>query len=393
MAAPYDLAVVGAGPAGASAARAAAARGLSVLLLDKEPFPREKPCGGAISARGIHYLGASIPPQLVEGTVDRARIRYRDITTDSSSTEPVVWIVDRARFDAYLLEEATSAGAVTRVARVREVSGGPATVALRTDAGVFHSRYAVVAEGAFGGLKGAVRRKDRPEEMGLCAVTWSPADEQLRSVYPHSAIEVHFGLAGYGYGWVFPHRDRFSVGVGGRADRFTSPRSRLEDFLRESGHDPALARGARIHPIPAGGIDRPVGSGRVLLAGDAAGFVDAFLGEGISFAIRSGQNAAHAVAAALDGTSVAAPSYYRSLCETDFGRHLRDSLFLARMLHAHPGVLLKGFISDRRLLDAFTEVPTMQTTYRAYIRRAAAAVPRILLRELGAAIRRPATST
>lgn len=393
MAAPYDVAVVGAGPAGASAARTAAAHGLSVLLLDKEPFPREKPCGGAISARGVHYLGAPIPPQLVEGTIERARICYRDITTDSSSTEPVVWIVDRARFDAYLLEEAAGAGAVAKVARVRGVSEGRSTVALHTEAGVFHSRYAVVAEGAFGGLKGTVRRKDRPDEMGLCAVTWSPTEEHLQSAYPDSAIEVHFGLAGYGYGWVFPHAERFSVGVGGRADRFSSPRRRLEDFLRSTGHNPALARQARIHPIPAGGIDRPVGSGRVLLAGDAAGFVDAFLGEGISFAIRSGQNAAHAVAAALAGTSGPAPSHYRSLCETDFGQHLRDSLFLARMLHAHPGVLLKGFISDRRLLDAFTEVPTMQTTYRAYIRRAAAAVPRILLRELGAAIRRPATST
>jgi geranylgeranyl reductase family protein len=390
---PYDIAVVGAGPAGACAASSAAARGLSVLVLEKESFPREKPCGGAVSARGVHYLGAAIPPHLVEGVVDRARIRYRDITSEAVSDAPVAWMVDRGRFDQYLLEQAVAAGAVARVARVRSLCEERDTVELRTDAGAFRSRYVVVAEGAFGGLKTAVRRKDRPDEMGLCAVTWAPTNGDALAAFPASALEVHFGLAGFGYGWVFPHAGRFSVGVGGMAERFTTPRRRLEAFLRATGHDPGLVSGARIHPLPAGGLGRRIGTERVLLAGDAAGFVDPFIGEGISFAIRSGRNAAQATAAALEGNAHSAAAYYRRLCDADFGHHLRDALVLARLLHAVPGLFLKGFIADRRLLGAFIDVPTMRTTYRAYIRRAVAATPRILFREAAESIRRPATSS
>lgn len=390
----WDVIVVGAGPAGASAAEACASRGLSTIVFDRQHFPRQKPCGGALSRRALTYLGGPIPPELVQRRIYGSRVHYDGLTREAADASPVAVIVDRAQFDDYLLARARNVGAQAATGEaVRRVTDTGDAVEVETESGSCRGKLVVIAEGALGGLKTRVRRKDRPDEMAISAVTAVPATADRLAAFPASRIDVHFGVAGYGYGWVFPHDDHFSVGVGGMARVMRKPRRMLAEFLAATGFPADSAASARIHPLPAGGIRRRIAHGRILLAGDAAGFVDAFLGEGISFAIRSGRLAGAAAAdaaAANPGTATAAAdrlaaTRYETLCATELGAHMRGSLFVAKALHAAPGVLLTSLLEDDRLAQGFLDIPTMRATYRTYIGRTMLATPRLLLR--AAAIR------
>ncbi|MEX1022588.1 MAG: FAD-dependent oxidoreductase, partial [Dehalococcoidia bacterium] len=106
-----DVVVVGAGPAGSTAAREAAERGASVLLLDRARFPRDKPCGGGVTIRCANLLPFSLDP-VVEDVVTGARLRIRDgrdVVRDAR--EPLTYMTQRSRLDAFLVERAQEAGA------------------------------------------------------------------------------------------------------------------------------------------------------------------------------------------------------------------------------------------------------------------------------------------
>mgnify|MGYP006287598187 CR=1 FL=1 len=343
----------------------------------------------------MSYLHEPIPSELIQREIHEARIGFRSVTRSVHRSDIMAVVVDRGAFDHYLLQGAQAAGARAKLGeRVHRLTDTGSHVEVETSRGTYHARFAVVAEGAFGGLKTRVRRKDRPDEMGLCAVTDVPAATDEIEGFPGSTLEMQLGVAGYGYGWVFPHDDHFSVGVGDMARLMSAPRARLAGFLAEKGFDPDRAAAARLHPLPGGGIRRRIAGGRILLAGDAAGFVDAFLGEGISFAVSSGRHAATATAHAVGGDSStqAIGKHYERLCRKDFGRHLRRSLVVTKALHAAPDAFLVQVLRDRRLSEAFFAIPTMQTTYDRYILRTALALPRLLARLAISLPRRPSTS-
>ncbi|NBF40704.1 MAG: FAD-dependent oxidoreductase [Spirochaetes bacterium] len=249
----FDVVVIGAGPAGSSAATETARRGLSALIIDKEVFPRDKPCGGAVSGRGMSYLSEPIPSGLIQREIHEARIGFSSVTRSVHRDDIMAVVVDRAAFDHYLLQSAQAAGARAKLGeRVHRLTDTGSHVEVETSRGTYHARFAVVAEGAFGGLKTRVRRKDRPDEMGLCAVTDVPAATEEIEGFPGSTLEMQLGVAGYGYGWVFPHDDHFSVGVGDMARLMSGPRARLADFLTavRVSHLPSVPAGTRPLPPP-----------------------------------------------------------------------------------------------------------------------------------------------
>src|SRR5436309_9105516 len=107
----FDAVVVGAGPAGSTAAYRLAAGGASVLLVDKARFPRDKPCGGGVTLRAARLLPFSIDP-VVEDAVTRVEIglRYRSSFTRTAK-QPLVYMTQRKRLDEFLLRKAEEAGA------------------------------------------------------------------------------------------------------------------------------------------------------------------------------------------------------------------------------------------------------------------------------------------
>ena len=178
-------------------------------------------------------------------------------------------------------------------------------------------------------------------------------------------MDIHFGVAHFGYGWVFPHAHGFAVGIGGLAREIGDIRGKMAGFLEDRGFPPDHP--VKGHLIPLGGVGgRPVATARVALAGDAAGFVDPFLGEGIAYAIRSGQLAADGAAAALACGSLQLAGYARA-CREEFGRDLRYALYLARLVHRWPGAFCTLLASRGEVVDAYFRVNSGLLSYARFL--------------------------
>jgi len=358
-----DVIIVGGGPAGSSAGRAAARLGLRTLLLEKDLFPRYKPCGGALSMRALSYLDFPIPPEIRRGELRAARVHFRGKVSQGEGSSPIALLVPRDLLDDHLLRRASEAGAEVRqgekVVGVREEAG---RVVVTTAAGEYAAPFAIIAEGAQGRLKTQVRRADGRSEQGICLV--AEAARETPDGDSPGVADIHLGLTRWGYGWVFPYRDYCSVGVGGLAATMPRARETMRQFLHANGFDAGCR--TRGHLIPVGGIRRTVTRGRVLLCGDAAGFVDAFSGEGMAYAIRSGQLAAGVVARAAAGKASALQAY-AGACEREFGRNLRDSRRLSRLMYRFTGVISRAFSGDPRVVRAFLETVSGERTYRSFL--------------------------
>jgi geranylgeranyl reductase family protein len=329
----WDVVVIGAGPAGSTAARIAAARGMRVLLLDAARFPRYKTCGGGLIGTSI----ALLPPAAL-AAVER-RVATASFSSDGGrvrrvrSTRPFLALARREVLDQALVDAAVTAGATfrdhTRVSHLEEDADG---VRVTTPAGALRAEAVIGADGSAGITGRHVGVRMARSDLGL--------EVELAGVGDDWAHRVHldWGRDPGTYGWVFPKGDRLTVGVMQRKGEGAATREYLGRFLDQQG----LAARERLHE--SGHLTRwrvpgsPVRRGRVLVAGDAAGLLEPWTREGISFALRSGVAAGVAVAD-------------RSLA--DYERYVTDALEpeqrsgarLLRLFERAPGlihVLLTG---------------------------------------------------
>lgn len=372
-----DLIIIGAGPAGATAAWQAARLGLAPLLIDKDRFPRFKPCGGGVTMRAVKALGFPLPGDLVENRLMGARIRVEDRQVEVRRPSPVTLCVQRAAFDHLLARQAEQAGAELlfgiRVCGL-EPHGDGVDVHL-ADGRTLGARYVIVAEGSSGRLKRSVRRPDTREHNWLCLCADAPSPAR----YAHDDLmDIRCGLTPTGYAWVFPRNGQANVGLGALAHEFDDPKGKLLDHLRRNGF--AQDRPVLAHTIPLGGVRRKLANGRILLAGDAGGFADAFSCEGIAYAILSGRAAARAVADALRGQPL--PRAYARHC-TPLLRELRGSYLCFRFANALPRAVYNALITDRSCLEHYLDVTAGERSYHWFLAKLVASTPRLAAKALG----------
>lgn len=360
----YDLIVVGSGPAGSAAARKAGQMGLDALVLEKEHFPRYKPCGGGLSERAISYLDFPLPKEVCERDITGARILFGHQVLERHKPYRLATTVTRSVLDQFFLDKAKETGieALTgkKVTGYQEKDG---FVEVQAGGDLYKSRYLIIASGSQDRLKENIRERDRRDQYGLCLVTEVPEDDQVIDRSMGDSLVIHFGVAPMGYGWVFPHKGYYSVGVGGLARDITNLRKTMTGFLKANG----FSGDYRLHGhvIPFGGLDRPAASERTLLAGDSAGFVDGFTGEGISYAIRSGQIAAEVVSEKLSSPGLNMGSIYASWCRADFGDDLGYALMLARLMHSKPDFFFRIMAGRSEFVDAFLDTVAMKRSYKS----------------------------
>ena len=358
----YDLIVAGGGPAGSAAARTAAMRGLDVLILEKSPFPRYKPCGGALSLKALSMLDCLLPPGIQERKITGARVHYRDLVAERHKGYEIACLINRSAFDQHLLEKALLSGARAMTEKVLDFRDSGELVSVQTKEGIYKSRFLVVASGCQDALKKKIAGPESRESMGLCLVSEIETEEERIVESLGSALDIYFGVAEGGYGWIFPHRGYCSVGIGGLSSSLPHPRQAMRRFLRENG----FPEGSRIsgHLIPQGGNKRRVARGRVLLAGDAAGLVDPFTGEGIYYALASGKIAGEMVS---DVPAAIVARSYESRIEKELGRDLGYALFFSRIMHSHPRIFLRTLVREEKVLERYLEVGAGQMSYRNFM--------------------------
>jgi len=296
-----DVAVIGGGPAGATAATKLARQGLKVWLLDRPG--RIKPCGGAIPPRLIRDF--DIPDELIVARAQCARVVAPSTNeVDMPIEGGYVGMVDREVFDEWLRERAAAAGAERADGRFERLEQDgdevivhyrPAGARSGQPGGAVRARAVIGADGA----NSAVAKQRVPgAEKGVFVAAYheiveAPKDDPN---YDGSRCDIYYrgDLSPDFYSWIFPHGDVLSVGTG-TAHKGFSIRDSVTELRELSGLTGRTVRreGA---PIPLKPLPRWDDGSNVVLAGDASGVVAPASGEGIYYAMIGGDLAADAVA-------------------------------------------------------------------------------------------------
>jgi geranylgeranyl reductase family protein len=324
----YDAIVVGAGPAGSTAARRLALEGARVLLLDKAPFPRDKPCGGGITFRADDENDIDLSP-VTEREIYGARFSA-DMGRSfvRTSDRLLARMTQRERLDAYLAEQAVRAGADFRDGcPVSEIDARDDGVSVRARGDVFEAPVMVGADGV-NGLTARTLGLSPASEHAVAFEANYPADDALMSQWER-LIGLDLGGVPGGYCWVFPKGDHLNVGVGGWKSIGPTLRARLSRFCAYYGFDESRLFGHRGYQLPLRAEGQPVVRGRVMLAGDAAALVDPLSGEGIWAAFVSGRLAAAEAMRLLRGQIADLDGYGRALDAL-----MRDEIVASRRLAA-----------------------------------------------------------
>ena len=344
----WDVIVIGAGPAGSTAARALASGGAKVLLLDRKPFPRDKPCGGGISGRILPALPGPLPVRVPFVPIHGTDLRWGRRWEIGIDTPDAGCVVRRLDFDAWLVDEAVRAGAEFRAgapAEALEPTGG----ALR-----LRSRGEWISAGRLIGCDGAVSWTARRLGARPRAMAWAMEAAIPMTVAARPLFDFSFGR--HGYAWAFPRPGGTSVGV--CAMRREGLRGALDRFLEALGQDPSRVP-ARLWPAPLGMSAVEGCGGWVLLAGDAAGAVHPSLGEGIRYAILTGHKAAESI---LDGSDY--PAWFARELTPEFRAAARMRTFF----YAMPPILMKRFISHPRVREGLAAIFDGSLTCRQSMR-------------------------
>ena len=374
----YDLIIIGGGPSGSAAGRIAGKKGLKTLLIEKEISPRYKPCGGCLSKHAMSYLDFEIPESMIERDIFGARVHFKSQIVEQHKDDRIAVLITRSILDNYLLEKAGETGIEIKTGeKVLEYQEKNDYVEVFTDNDTYKAKYIIIAEGSQGKLKYQIRRKDRKDEYALSVVAEIESDDESIDKYIHNAIDLHFGQFKHGYGWIFPHENYFSVGIGGLAKHLPHPKKSMLDFLNKNNFNNKYKLHG--HIIPAGGMKRRITSSRVVLSGDSAGFVDSFLGEGIPYAIRSGQIAAEVISKMILNYDMETIKNYEIICKSEFIDNLNYSLIFVKLINSYPPLFFKIFASNEAI-EKFLEVPTMETSYKSYIKWLIPRIPMFLLR-------------
>ncbi|MCK5396632.1 MAG: geranylgeranyl reductase family protein [Thermoplasmata archaeon] len=342
----HDIAIIGAGPAGAMAASKLDELGVDYILLDKAEFPRNKPCAGVLSPK-IHSL-----VQIPEEVIDRKLVGYRvhgppDAIVESKFPEPGC-IVQRSIFDNYLIERLKTKPVINQASEIKD-EGEHYLIKGRTED--IKARFIIGADGT-----GSIARKfigSKSSKIAISAQYEFSLDEEKVSQRVGNWFEV-FYLMEYGYGWLSPMKDGMKIGIGILADKKPDIWGMLDKFLDNSLISPKIHQATLInkeaHSIPMSGPLDTLSSGRILLTGDAGGFVYPGTGEGIYYAMKSGQIAAELAYENLANQTNLDDEYNKRL-EAAGLLSLRDADFIEKNLaspeHAEKYVKRLKFLASR----------------------------------------------
>lgn len=373
----WDVVVVGAGPAGASAAFAAATAGRRVLLLEKAELPRYKTCGGGI----IGPSRDALPPGFVLPFKDRIHaVTFSldgKLTRTRRSKQMLFGLINRPEFDAGLVAEAEKAGATLRtgtaVARVEQhgssVPDRRTVAVVLADGETVLARAVVGADGSASRIGAHVGVEMEQVDLGLEAEI--PVPETVADDWKGRVL-IDWGPLPGSYGWVFPKGDTLTVGVISAKGDGAATKRYLDDFIARlglAGFEPAVSSG---HLTRCRKPDSPLSRGRVLVAGDAAGLLEPWTREGISFALRSGRLAgewAVKISEAQDAVDARRQALnYAFAVKAGLGVEMGVGKRMLGVFEARPGMLHAAITGFRPAWRAFARITRGSTSLADLVR-------------------------
>ena len=335
----FDCIIVGAGPAGSSAAYHLAKQGHSILVVDKADFPRTKSCGGGVSPAIAQWFDFDFSP-VVQNHVsqvkytfkmgDPAEVQLKDVTP--------MWMVQREQFDNFLIEQATGQGAEFKSGV--EVKGAilqSDTWQIQTSEGTFEGKYLIAADGA-NSTVAKLLGMSNTSTIAAASLQVPGAVSDRRKV----TAFFDFGSLKNGFMWCFPKADGYSFS----AAYVRNPQGKTDELKKqlikyaELFNLDATKGEYQEHPLNLWHENRTLHSDRALLAGEAAGIVDPLIGEGIRPAMFTGVKAAEAVIDALKGEANALADYTESINQA-WGTNLAKADFLASLFYKAPKIAYK----------------------------------------------------
>lgn len=375
----FDVVVAGAGPAGSSVARWAAAGGLDVLVVDKKSeLGTPQQCSGAVSANALAECDVAVDDAFVAEPVHGFRtlaadgevsvLDYRAYGRD----EPLGYVVDRKRFDRHLAARAVEAGAELQLRTAVgsfEVGRGEVRVTLEQwgRPRQVRARVLVGADGLMSqiGLRAGLAVAIPLADLASClqyVVEGVPTSGLLEILCSHTD-------APGGYAWVFPRGAGMAeVGLGvTRTCTTEDARTHLDRFLASS-FDGGRLRDARVVEVQGGGVPlaaalRRMVADHVLLVGDAARQVNPITGGGIHTALRAGRIAGEFLAETMPGAGsldAAVLAGYQQRWDEQFGTLHAELYQIKKGVFAEPDLAVR----DRRLFETMSSYFSPTSRYR-----------------------------
>ena len=367
-----EVAVVGGGPAGSTAARFLAKEGRDVHLFEADPSPRDKVCGGALrpSVLSVFPHLRALKDKFIEATTTQGIMSTPggpEISfTSPSEKEPIMYQTRRSVFDRVLLDDALDSGAqVHEGAKIVRAAGGEKGWTLRTEDGLEVKCKGVLGAG---GAKCPLGRRMRhssgqtaafPSER--LAVAWAREYEVgkdfIEGAYgPGHMTRVDLREGNMtGYAWAFPKGEHVNVGFGALVSDL---RNGVGKFKGEAYAERLIGMGLlpkspmggswRAAPIPMGGPEGPVSRPGVLSLGDCAGLVSPLSGDGIYYAIRSGELAASVMDKAIEKGDLTANAMavYGRVFKKEFTKELALLSKVSKKIRTDPMEMLRRGAAD-----------------------------------------------
>jgi geranylgeranyl reductase family protein len=363
----YDVIVVGAGPAGTTAARHCAKSNLKTLLLEKERIPRYKPCAGGVSLAAAGELDFPIPDSLIERRCCGMSVIFGTLGNRVDCGSTIAYMVTRSSFDAYLVEKAAETGAEVQDRNAcQSISVDGLGVTIRAESGVYRANVLVGADGFHSRVLKSLRPGFDRDEIRFCVIAELPITGARIYKMLGDRVEINFSFIDKGYAWLFPKAEYISAGVGGLPEKSKTIIQYFRSYLGMHGfRGNQKIRGCF---LPVSRFRHDVYTDRMLLVGDAAGFVDAFSGEGIRFAIASGRLAAQAVRYCHERNtfSAAALKVYQDSCRDLMADDLLQSIRLTDLLFRYPRLLLGTAVVNDSLLRRYLMTITGEISFCEY---------------------------
>ena len=316
----FDLVIIGGGPAGSAAGYTAATLVMAVCIIDKQKFPRDKLCGGLVTSRAKKNFEATFNTRWNDKMfVSSEEVSFfqhgralRDKEELGPDIGPPLYFTMRKDFDQYLLSIAKDAGVKLLTShKIKEIDFENGCIGIENEKNITFD-FLIGADG----VNSAVAKSIFDESFNQKTIGFGLEVEVPKNDLPNQSDnpEVDFGSAVWGYGWVFPKKQSYTVGVGGIHSYNPDLKSRLAAYLKQKNLDIESYK-VKGHFIPFGDFRKNPGRKNVLLCGDAAGFVDPITGEGIGHAILSGQQAAKAIFEAISENKTDATDQYFQLVQ------------------------------------------------------------------------------